>query len=612
MKKKSLSLYYITLALICQVLLSNFLFVPVSAVSPTDTNDFHFDSFDADYYLSKDSEGISHLKVVETLEAVFPVYDQNHGIERTIPFTNQDNKNITLEDLNQKNLTVTRNGTLEPFEITKENYLGQFSVRIGSADYFVHGHQTYQLSYEFEKVITDFNDFQELYWDTNGTGWAQPFDHLSATIHFSDGTENYWTGKSWCYVGRFGESGQNRCQTEQVQDGIRFSTNNLSSGENLTFDLEFKPSSFTIPEPEVSYKIPIVLGIEILIFGIVAFLEFKFLKSARENRKIYKSIFVAPEYSPIENLSLYEASEISLKPTRNASVATLIDLAVRKKIEIKKEDGNFLSKYKWTIITKDLEGISNSEQITLDLLNGGKKVDSNSLIEVKHRTYSYSAEALARNLDKYTEKLLKQKNLILEKTSSKAVLLPAIVTILIFFFLPIEESTTDTYKILFLEELEPLIFLFPFIFFPVMFFLVIKTLKFDKYTEKGLKTTRRLEGLKLFITMTEEERLKTLQSVKGADTSDQGIVKLYEKLLPYAILFGVEKSWQQELEKYYTATNTEVPIYVSTTTFSSFSHSVSSDISSSSGSSSSSSSSSGGGGGGSSGGGGGGGGGGGW
>lgn len=51
--------------------------------------------------------------------------------------------------------------------------------------------------------------------------------------------------------------------------------------------------------------------------------------------------------------------------------------------------------------------------------------------------------------------------------------------------------------------------------------------------------------------MAEADRLKFLQSVEGADTSNAGIVKLYEKLLPWASLFGEEKSWAKELEKYY-------------------------------------------------------------
>ena len=60
-----------------------------------------------------------------------------------------------------------------------------------------------------------------------------------------------------------------------------------------------------------------------------------------------------------------------------------------------------------------------------------------------------------------------------------------------------------------------------------------------------------LEGLELYINMAEADRLKFLQSVEGADTSNAGIVKLYEKLLPWASLFGAEESWVKELKKYY-------------------------------------------------------------
>ncbi len=80
--------------------------VPLNAFA--DVENFHFESFEADYYLSQDSEGVSHLKVVENFTAVFPTYDQNKGICRIIPFTNQNNMNVTLPDLNENNITLTR------------------------------------------------------------------------------------------------------------------------------------------------------------------------------------------------------------------------------------------------------------------------------------------------------------------------------------------------------------------------------------------------------------------------------------------------------------------------------------------------------------------------
>ena len=51
--------------------------------------------------------------------------------------------------------------------------------------------------------------------------------------------------------------------------------------------------------------------------------------------------------------------------------------------------------------------------------------------------------------------------------------------------------------------------------------------------------------------MAEADRIKFLQSKDKVDISPDGVVKLYEKLLPYAALLGLEKSWMKELEKYY-------------------------------------------------------------
>ena len=58
------------------------------------------------------------------------------------------------------------------------------------------------------------------------------------------------------------------------------------------------------------------------------------------------------------------------------------------------------------------------------------------------------------------------------------------------------------------------------------------------------------------------DRLKLLQSVEGADISPSGIVKLYEKLLPYAAVFGLEKSWMEEMSKYCKLQEIEEPDYL--------------------------------------------------
>ena len=136
-----------------------------------------------------------------------------------------------------------------------------------------------------------------------------------------------------------------------------------------------------------------------------------------------------------------------------------------------------------------------------------------------------------------------------------------------------------------------------------------------------MRYSRYLEGLHEYISLAESERIQFLQSVEGADTTHEGIVKLYERLLPYAVVFRLEKSWLKELSKYYEYTDVSEPSWYSgvgtfnAIAFANAMQSVSTSVSNAaihSTTSSSSSSFSGGGGGGFSGGGGGGGGGGGW
>jgi uncharacterized membrane protein YgcG len=140
-------------------------------------------------------------------------------------------------------------------------------------------------------------------------------------------------------------------------------------------------------------------------------------------------------------------------------------------------------------------------------------------------------------------------------------------------------------------------------------------------TDKGLAARRYLMGLKMYIDVAETERLRMLQSPEGAqkvgsiDPNDKAqLVKLYERVLPYAVLFGQEKEWNKQIGTLYEATGQTPDWYsghaaFSAATFSSAMTGLSSSATYSAASNASTGGSSGGG---SSGGGGGGGGGGGW
>ena len=88
------------------------------------------------------------------------------------------------------------------------------------------------------------------------------------------------------------------------------------------------------------------------------------------------------------------------------------------------------------------------------------------------------------------------------------------------------------------------------------------TKRYERRTKEGLKAARYMDGLKLYIEMAEAERIKFLQSVETADVSAEGIVKLYEQLLPYAAVFGLEESWMNEMKKYCEVEDVAEPNYL--------------------------------------------------
>jgi len=70
-------------------------------------------------------------------------------------------------------------------------------------------------------------------------------------------------------------------------------------------------------------------------------------------------------------------------------------------------------------------------------------------------------------------------------------------------------------------------------------------------TQRGADARDYLEGMKLYLTIAEQDRLRALQSPEGAErinvADDLELVKLYEKLLPWAVVWGVEDQWMNEL-----------------------------------------------------------------
>lgn len=574
-KSQYLSCFLVSILAILSVIL-----MPFSA-SAASTQAFYFEDFTADYYLSRDADGTSRMRVQEQLTAIFPDSDQNHGITRVIPFTNNDGKNITMASTSNLDIEVLRNGKKEPInEIISES--GYFEVRIGNADEYVHGRQVYTLNYEFENLILDQTNtsgesWQELYWDVNGNDWSQHFNRVTARIHLADDIADDFTGEVACYVGRYNESESSRCEATEDGNVITFTATRVSAGETLTIAMAFRAGTFTVRTPKASYLLVIILAI-LLILGL-ALIILLILTShrAKAKRDYHRGLFVKPEYTVPRGFTVAEMAEnhIGKSLKGNPKVATLLELAVTHKVELVKSEttGAFgKKKTTWQVRVKTTRDLSPEQIKVLQILNGSDGyIADGQEIEIKSRTATSTLQKLAQEFSTKTQDSLREKGLYVAKDTEVRGLCTAknvIVSSIVWFFINIAAFIASL--IIPEESYRPYIgadwipFLIFGIGFTVFFIVVLRAARiseFEEHTEKGLDYSRYLDGLKLYISMAESERLAFLQSVKGADTSHAGVVKLYEKLLPYAALLGLEKSWLEELSRYYEFDDVATPTW---------------------------------------------------
>ena len=134
-------------------------------------------------------------------------------------------------------ISVTRNGSAEPFEI--ENIEGGRRIRIGSQEALLRpGLYEYQITYRMDRAARMFAGHDEFYWNATGNYWDFPILAASALVNLPDGARitelNVYTGSQG------GEGADARI--ERLSDNqARFTTSRpLAPREGLTVSVAFE------------------------------------------------------------------------------------------------------------------------------------------------------------------------------------------------------------------------------------------------------------------------------------------------------------------------------------------------------------------------------------
>lgn len=500
-------------------------------VSAADVNSFTIPGYTIDYTLSRDSEGRSTLRTVETIDAVFPTFDQNHGIERALPTTYDGH----TTDLRVVSVTDDTNRSRE-YSTYESN--GNLVLRIGSPDTYAHGAQRYKITYTQGDVTSYFADTNsdEFYWDTNGTDWRVPINNLSVNLRIQDALRARQTNRQHCYRGAI--SSMTPCDLYKTSDGYSLAATNLKPGQNITLAVGFQPKTFAAYQQSLTEKLLTFWLISFLVtlsIALVLIVWFS-VRYYRKTDRVRERTTIIPEYIPPKDISVAAAAQIH-KNTKVVFAAQLIDFAVRGYLKIyQTTQKSFFRKAQYELeIIKDIAALKDEERELLSDIFPATSISSRlALKDLKHNTSIYAK--LSDNPGKLSKSIKGDYGLRAKlpqqsawfKRASLYTLLAAILTLSPWLLM-----------------VAIVAFVYAYMLWPL--------------TDKGLALWHYLEGLKLYITVAERDRIKMLQGPDTAeklgapiDTNDtRQLVKLYEQTLPYAILFGLEKDWNRQLGQYY-------------------------------------------------------------
>jgi predicted membrane protein DUF2207 len=507
-------------------------------VAHADVNDFTVTSFTADDTLDRaDAQG--ELRIVEHINVDFTNY--NHGILRAIPNSYKGHRL-------QLHVNKVSSDSNAPARYTTYQSGGNTVLKIGDPNRTVTGQQEYTLDYTVRNVISFYGDHDELYWDINGDQWDQPFEVVSLRLHLPAGLQLAFHDPL-CYTGSFGDASHN-CEIYQNRPHVLATQTfaELSAGQTLSVAVGFQrgyfhPSRWYETAGEYSrgaieFAVPFVL-----IAGLAAVYWW------RRGRDPKGTGIIVPEYEPPDGLRPIEVGTLIDFRTDNKDItATIIDLAVRGYIRIiqrKVPSPIPLVKDKQTYVLElrktDLSRLTGNERELLSAIfpvtdKVGETVD----LDMLKNQLATSAVGLRKSVTKEliaSGYIKPMPRLGLQAGSLRPMIFGSIWVALIVIGAIHASGSAGAGAIAGL--LVALLFL----------------AFMSSRTQKGVTTKEHIQGLKLFLKVTETQRLKMLQSPNApyaAKTqAPERTVDLFEKLLPYAMVLGVENEWAKQFKDIY-------------------------------------------------------------
>ncbi|MCX2679096.1 DUF2207 domain-containing protein [Galbibacter sp. EGI 63066] len=540
-------------------------------------------------------EEMGDILITETIEIYAKGNAFKRGLVRKLPLNSRRDGLGRVFRPKYEILGVKRDGTTSKYHLKKEgNYR---AIYIGDENVFLDpGTYQYQITYRAENQIRFFENYDEIYWNVNGTEWAFAMENVSASITLPNEAV---IQQQACYTGRYGSTQQN-CTFEQLTDNkITFeASDELYPLENLSVAVGFQKGLIPTPPPPTFLQ---KYGPLVLCALFTLLLLFYYIFTWVNFGKDPEKPTVYPQFIPPDNLSPASVGMLKKGIYNNDLVtASLINLARKGYVKIEEDTEQYvwgLFKNQSYTLTKQKEADNDLHKEEAVILNQLFSWENSVVFDGKYDS------SIASAVQKYKKAVTKQWNPLIWKGFNAQFWIVPILTAIAFPILYFYLNSR------FFMSSNTVVYFIAFVLVNIVLFFVYQWL-IRKPAKEKLRLRSSIEGFEMYLKVAEE---KQLQHFNPPELTPE----VFEKLLPYAIVLEAEKVWGDKFQKMLAQSavyKNHQPMWYnsSITNFGDFSHSLNSSFSNSVQGSSTSSSSGGSGGGGFSGGGGGGGGGGGW
>ncbi len=523
------------------------------------------------------------LLVNESIEVRADGRQIRHGIYRDFPTRYRDRLGNNYRT-GFKLIGVWRNGETEPHVIKPLS--NGVRIQIGDANTLLApGIYQYEIAYQTDRQLGFFEDFDELYFNVTGNGWAFPILRASATVSLPGGVDSSQV-KLTGYTGVQGSSEKNLRHSMTPNSDFYFETTRpLQPREGLTIVAGWPKGIINAPDAEQlqqqfidDNRANLIIAVGVLLVFIYYLLVWLKVGKDPQAGAIYP-LYRAPKgFSPASMRFIRR-----MKYDKSCFTAALINLAVKGIIEI---DQNESQQFVLRRGSATLVDLAPGEAAIFDALLGDN--DEIILSQSQQRKLSAAIKQHEQSLREDFQQMYfnTNKKFVLpgllasaafiiwsltevrgEETIFASVFIGIFTLFPVFILLQLKKSlhrknkrsviTQSLFQLAFLgaiiyiatNSFSSTITSVQSIAWPVVvgtLLLLMINLLFIEWikapTRAGRKLLDQIEGFELYLSVAEQDNIE--RSGEPAFNAD-----IYQQFLPYAFALGIDHAWSKRLQR---------------------------------------------------------------